>query len=239
MAGPIIFDVILVVILALFALSGARKGFVLTFCSLLALVVCLICGNLVSSALAPKVADSLEPKWEAAIEETLEEALSANAEESLSAQERLEEMKAKGGLYAWTAQRLEIALENGVTQTAAQLAAAVTADLAELVARCGIFLVTFLLTSLAWTLLSHALNLVTRLPGIHGANQLLGLVLGGAKGLVVVYLLVWICCTLTGAIPEQTVEQTHLLLFLYSHSPMELLAMGSQLSGGSTAALAR
>ena len=67
---------------------------------------------------------------------------------------------------------------------------------------------------LAWTLLSHALDLVAKLPGINGLNRTLGAALGFLKGPVVLYLASWVLCTLTGFIPPETAEKTRLMALL-------------------------
>lgn len=57
MTSPILIDVILAAVLVLFIWLGAHKGFILTLCSLVAVLVALVGANLISDALAPKVAE--------------------------------------------------------------------------------------------------------------------------------------------------------------------------------------
>lgn len=78
---PILLDLILVAVLVLFAWLGAKRGFVLTLCGLLAAIVALVGANLLAGFLAPKVAQALEPviteKLEIALEEQFEEQFEA------------------------------------------------------------------------------------------------------------------------------------------------------------------
>ena len=69
----ILFDVVILLILAGFALHGASRGLLLSLCGLVAVLVAFIGGNFLADLLAPKVADYLEPKFASAIESRLEE----------------------------------------------------------------------------------------------------------------------------------------------------------------------
>ena len=110
---------------------------------------------------------------------------------------------------------------SGDTLTAAAAAAAI----AEQIAHSLLFLLAFFVVLLAWTLLSHALDLVAKLPGLSGLNKLAGGLLGLVKGLVIVYLAAWVLCGLTGFIPPATIQETHLLRFLTEHSPFDMLML--------------
>lgn len=221
----ILIDVILVAVLLFFTLRGAKKGFVLTLCSLVAVVVALIGANLLADALAPKVGEAIYPKIETAIQQGLEEQITRPDGEAGAAAEVLETLKDKGGIYRWAAEALESTLTEGLSETVSQLAATAASVVASQLARGLIFLVGFVLVLLAWTLLSHALNLVAKLPVLNTVNNSLGGVIGLVKGLVIVYIAVWALYTLSGTVTAETVEQTYLFRFFAEHSPMELIMM--------------
>ena len=67
----LVYDVIILVILAAFVLLGIKKGFVLSLCGALALVVALVGASIGARQLAPQVSQALEPRFAAAIEEQL------------------------------------------------------------------------------------------------------------------------------------------------------------------------
>ena len=113
-----------------------------------------------------------------------------------------------------------------VSPAAAQAAAAAATAVAEQIARGLIFLIGFLLVLVAWSLLSHALDLVAKLPVLSSLNGTLGGILGFAKGVLVLYIAVWVLCDLTGFISPDTVAQTKLLLFLTQHSILDLFLVG-------------
>lgn len=69
-----------------------------------------------------------------------------------------------------------------------QLRATVVTTLAERIMRAIVFLVSFLVILLLWRIISHALNLVAKLPVLHFLNKTGGAVLGLAKGVLLLLL---------------------------------------------------
>lgn len=227
MENPILIDLILAAVLVLFIWLGAKKGFVLTLCSLLAVIIALVGANLIADALAPKVAAAIQPHIEQSIQESLEEkALEVSAEDGLGVTDALAALREKGGLYEWAADSLEGVLTTTpeLSESIAHQAAAAASALAEQVARGILFAVAFLLVLIAWFFVSHALDLVTKLPVINSLNHTLGGVLGAVKGLIILYIAAWILCDLTGTVSTQTAEKTYVLSFLLTHSPLELVS---------------
>lgn len=86
-------------------------------------------------------------------------------------------------------------LSNQLTPAAALLAA-----------KALLFLVGFVGTQLIWSLLCHALHLVTKLPGLHFFNKAMGGLLGLAKGILILLVARWVLCTLLGWIPPEVAE---------------------------------
>ena len=228
MTFPIIIDFILATVLILFIWLGARRGFILTLCSLAAVIVALVGANLIADALAPKAAQAIQLRLEQSIQESLEQkALEVSAQDGLGAAEVLAALREKGGLYEWAADGLEGVLNStpSISESVAHQAAAAASALAEQVARGIIFSVSFLLVLVAWFFISHALDLVSKLPVIDSLNHTLGGVIGAVKGLILLYLAAWVLCSLTGTISTETAEGTYLLSFLLAHSPLELLSL--------------
>lgn len=226
MNNPIVIDLILAAVLVLFIWLGAKKGFILTLCSLAAVIVALVGANLIADALAPTVADAIQPRLEQAIQESLEQkALEVSAQDSLGVAEVLAALREKGGLYEWAADSLEGALIStpGISESIAHQAAVAASALAQQLARGIIFSVSFLLVLVAWFFISHALDLVSKLPVINSLNHTLGGVIGAVKGLIILYIAAWILCGLTGTVSAETAEKTHLLSFLLTHSPLDFI----------------
>lgn len=228
MLSPIFIDLALLAVLVLFIWLGARKGFILTLCSLIAVIVALVGANLIADALAPKAAEVIQPRLEQSIQESLEQkALEVHAQDSLGVADVLAVLKEKGGLYEWAADGLADALRTtpGVSESIAHQAAVAASALAEQLARDIIFSVSFLLVLVAWFFISHALDLVSKLPVINSLNHTLGGAMGAVKGLLILYIAAWVLCSLTGTVSPETAEETYLLSFLLAHSPLDLLTM--------------
>lgn len=70
-----IYDIVIGVVLLLFALRGRKRGLVLSLCSLAAIVVAFVCAGVAADTLTPRVADLLTPKISAVLERRLEDVL--------------------------------------------------------------------------------------------------------------------------------------------------------------------
>ena len=224
----ILFDVVILLILAGFALHGASRGLLLSLCGLVAVLVAFIGGNFLADLLAPKVADYLEPKFASAIESRLEEQMQAALPSSDGA---LPEASVDVpladildmGIYQSAVDSIDKAVEQGMTDVAASTAAAVAASIAETVAYMILFVAGFVIVLVAWTVFSHALDLVARLPGLHFLNKTGGALLGLVKGCAILFLCAWVIRYLGHIIPEETVEQTTLLKFFLTTNPVALI----------------
>ena len=234
-APAILIDLVFIAAFLLAVVRGAKKGFILTLCSLVAVIVAFIGASFIADLLAPKVAQAIQPKLEQIILEQLDEALEntqfigvngsvAQSSEEIALPNVLEVLR-ENQLYQNLMGGVEKALEEGAAATAASAASRVATALAGQLARGILFAVAFFLVLVAWFILSHALDLVSKLPVLNSLNHSLGAVIGGIKGLILLYLLSWILCTLTGLIPQETAEETYLLSFLLSHGPLTLLGL--------------
>lgn len=229
----ILFDLAILAILALFVWRGAARGFVLTLCGLVAAVVALLGASLLANLLAPKVGQALEPTFAQMIQEQLEESIANTDYTGIAGDvaatpdevplggvlEVLRDM----GFYEELIDTVENAVQGGLTQAAAGAAAAVASAIAQSVAYAILFLIGFILILLVWTILSHALDLVTRLPGLHTLNKAGGAVIGLLKGGIILFVAAWVLRFFGGLIPQETVEKTILLKFFLTTNPVTLL----------------
>ena len=228
----LVFDIAIAVILILFAWRGASRGFVLSLCGLLAVVVAFVGASFLANLLAPKVGAALEPQFAQAIEERLEEQFqqSGPAEdaaglaegEDYPLQDVLSVLRDMG-LYEDLVNTIDQAVQDGMTAAAANAAAAVAAAIAQSVAYTVIFTAAFVLILIAWTIFSHAVDLVAKLPGLNFLNKTGGAVMGLVKGVIILFLAAWLIQYSGKLIPEETVQQTHLLRFFMTTNPLALL----------------
>lgn len=233
MTAFLILDLIIIAILIVFAALGAHRGLVLSLCGLLAVLVAFVGASLAARVLSPVVADFLEPRFAQAIEEQLNESIRNTEYISdqgdavtlpeevplLGVLDALREM----GFYETLINSVNQAVENGMTEVAASAAAQVAAAIAESAAYLIIFLLAFVLILLAWKLISHALDLVARLPGLHFLNKSLGALFGVIQGVILLFIAAWLLQFFGGILPQDAVEKTYLLKFFMSANPFALL----------------
>ena len=226
MSIPLIFlDVLIVIALGLSMFYSAQKGFVLTLCSLAAVIVALIGANFLANSITPQISEALEPTLEISIQQHLEDYAEQNGLTlgDLTAGSALNSLKEKGGVYRWAAEKLEIAIQSELAETATHIAVQAAASAAEVITHSVILLVGFVLVLLAWTLLAHALDLVAHLPVLSMLNHFGGAVLGLLKGCLMVWVVLWIVCDLIGWMTPDMVSQTNLIYFMQQHSPFRFL----------------
>ncbi len=228
----LIADGLVLAVLLIFACIGARRGLILSLCGLLAFVVAFLGASFAARTLSPVVADALEPKFAAAIEEQLNESIRQQAEAGEAAVLSPDDVPLEGvldalremGFYETLINTVDRAVESGMTATAASAAAAVAAAIAQSAAYLILFLLGFFLILLAWRLLSRALDLVARLPGLHFLNKTGGALFGLVQGCIILFVAAWLLQFFGQVLPRELVEQTVLLKFFMTTNPFSLVA---------------
>ena len=238
MTAFLIFDLIIIAVLIVFALLGAQRGLILSLCGLLAMLVAFVGAGFAARALSPAVADFLEPRFAGAIEEQLNEQIQNSqvqndltaetgevTPDALPLQDVLDALRDMG-FYETLIDSIDKAVEAGMTEVAASAAAQVAAAIAESAAYLIIFLVGFILILLVWKLISHALDLVAKLPGLHFLNKSLGALFGLVQACIVLFIAAWLLQFLGAVFPPDAVEKTYLLKFFMTTNPFALLSGG-------------
>ena len=228
----LIADGLVLAVLLIFACIGARRGLILSLCGLLAFVVAFLGASFSARTLSPVVADALEPKFAAAIEEQLNESIRQQAEAGEAAVLSPDDVPLEGvldalremGFYETLINTVDRAVESGMTAVAASAAAAVAAAIAQSAAYLILFLLGFFLILLAWRLLSRALDLVARLPGLHFLNKTGGALFGLVQGCIILFVAAWLLQFFGQMLPRELVEQTVLLKFFMTTNPFSLVA---------------
>ena len=210
----LLLDLVILGLLLYCLIQGLRRGFILTLCSLLAVLLAFLGGWY----LATHAAQPLEEKLEPVILHAMlaqEESEAADSPEQTDLPSQSEQANpSENGLFHRFPQSLQDQLtqktEDWKQATRAELAAAA----AGLLARSLLFLAGFFGVLILWLILCHTLNLVAKLPG-----GLLGLI----KGLLLLMVARWILCDLLGWIPASIAAESRLLPLLSSFSIFSLL----------------
>ena len=224
----LIFDLAILAILALFFWRGYARGLVLTLCSLLAVFVALIGASFLSNALAEPVAKAIEPTVASSIHDTVTSYYERSSAEHTSAEENdwlaqlpleelLEPLK-DSKFFQGFAETFQKAVDDKAADIVTHAAQALAHFVAVQIARMVIFSVAFFAVLIAWFFFSHTLDLVAHLPVLYTANRWGGGIVGLVKGALVVFIAVWLLRD--GYIPPEAVEQTYLLKFFCTVSPL-------------------
>ena len=205
----LIADLLIAAALLAAVVIGARRGLLRSLTGLVVVVLAFVLASWAADRLADPVAQKLSPLVERRIEQKLTQQESASAESVLAdfgfIGERLQEL---------TQQVVRAAQESG-----ASLLAALSQSVAHSVAYTLVYVVSFVLG-----LLSKPLQLVTKLPVIHGANAVGGGALGLLWGALVVFVVVWALRKFDILLTPETVEQSRLLRFFAEHSPLDWIS---------------
>jgi len=223
------YDLAILAVLLFFVWLGRRRGLVLTLCSLLAVFVALIGASILSDALAEPVAKAIEPAVTQSIHDTVtsyhqrapEVGATSQDEADWLAQlpidELLEPLRESKAFHGFAD-----SFEKAVDDKAAEIVTHAVQELAHFVAvqiaRTVIFAVAFVAVMIAWSVLSHALDLVARLPVLSTVNAWGGGAVGLVKGALVVFIAVWLFRD--SYIPREAVAGSWLLRFFATVNPL-------------------
>lgn len=228
--SPIVLDLLVVAVIALFAFLGWRRGLVLALCGLLAVFVAYGAAVFVSGAFSRDVAGILQPTIQNQIEQVMQRALdldtpapapiNADGSAGAAADDPLDRASLEQALYALDQSELftgllddlEQAIRDGTVKVVSTASSAVSGYLALRIAQTLLFYVTFAAVLLVWGLLSKALDLACRVPVLRTFNEIGGMLLGIVKGAIIV-LAAALLLSLTGLAPQETVQQTWLFRF--------------------------
>lgn len=218
---PVIIDAIAVAVLAGFAILGAWKGLLRTLAGLLVLALSLAGAGIIASALSAPAAKLIVPVIEKRLESRLDEALQQRypgeqPEDQLSVTDML-------GLLGidetqWDA--LVFRAQDAVRDTGVHLMTAVIGSVAQSMLYGVLYMLSFVLLSIALHLLVRMLDAVLKLPGLHGLAVGGGLV-GLAEGALLLFLAVWVLRLAGVSFDGQ--EDCRIFRFFITYTPLDAL----------------
>ena len=196
-------DLVIVGVLLLGLGIGAKRGFLQT------LIVSFAGAGIAAGAFSGTVA-----KW---IRPVLEKKLESKGITGGSTAEMVEQ----AGFFGDTARRITDSVGTLVKETKETMVAAVTDGIAQSIAYALVYLAAFVILMLLCRLLLRMLKLAGRLPGLRTLNLVGGGALGLAVAVLLVFLAVWVLQRLQLVITEDMVQQSALLQFFVGQSLMD------------------
>lgn len=218
-----LFDLIILIVLALFLWLGVRRGLIMTLCGLVVTILALIGAQAAADQFSPYLASMIQPSLQSTLLANIDDAVaSSDATSNFTLEDGgLLEQVLGSEYYEYFAQSFQQSVEEGVQSTAETVAATVAQSLAETIAWLIVYLVAFALIILLGKLLAKVLDLAAMLPGLHFLNKSLGGLLGLIKGVLIVAVL----CSLGagfGLIPAESVQSSALLKIFSSFTTVSL-----------------
>ena len=204
-------DLVIVGVLLLGLGIGAKRGFLQTLGGVAAMIVSFAGAGIAAGAFSGTVA-----KW---IRPVLEKKLESKGITGGSTAEMVEQ----AGFFGDTARRITDSVGTLVKETKETMVAAVTDGIAQSIAYALVYLAAFVILMLLCRLLLRMLKLAGRLPGLRTLNLVGGGALGLAVAVLLVFLAVWVLQRLQLVITEDMVQQSALLQFFVNRSPMDWL----------------
>ena len=221
----IIIDILLLVIIALCTWNGYKRGVVGGVAGILAIIIALFGGSLLSSAYAHEVVPALEPfvdgyidsqKTRDAVLERLGYGNSDLSLEDILAQDSslrydyAYECMSNVGFYE---KRADVLADRAVAVAEADqctMTQAVVSVLCDTITYVGAMVIAFLLILIFLVAIGNVGNLSFRLPNMEALDEVGGAVLGFAKAFLYCVLLCWLLSFLGALIGRDTMEHTTL-----------------------------
>lgn len=215
-----IIDLIILLFIIFLVFLGAHRGLVLTLCGLLAVIVAFVGASFIAPAFAPAITEIVEPHVSNIIEAQVTETIAEN-DGNFPLADTLKDF----GFYDSLVERIDTAVTQRVDDTAADIVDALSQTITETMVYFGLFLLSFIIILLIWSMLSRALDLVARLPVLNFFNRAGGAIFGAVKACIFLFVAAWLVQYLGHLIPESTVQSTYLLKFFMQTNPFDLIGL--------------
>lgn len=234
MMSYILFDTVIVALIAGFALAGLSRGFAKTFFGLFGFLIAIVLALFLA---APLAAFLQEHVFEPALTSFFLKRLS---EETMQSADKIDfSALPEGGLTLFSrfgvsaeslAEQLVTAGRTAGMELARSLAETAVSRAAQTLSHAVAFFSIFALSSILIAIVTRVLDLVAKVPGLKFMNRVFGLLTGAAEGLALAYVfarvLVLLEPSLRGSgitwLCDFSVEKTFLVRLLAGWDPMAI-----------------
>jgi len=232
MTTPVIMDAIVVIILVVAVCYGAKRGLLESLAGLVIVFMALVGAGIAAGTFAEPITEAVAPLIEERVTEKVRETVEEQAEsvdwslfEADDADpgligEALELL----GLDKEVRESLAERAENAVRNTGATVAFALVKSLVRTVIHGVLFVLAFLLILLLLKVLTGAMGLVLRLPGLRLLNALGGAFFGLVEGALLLFLAVWVSRRLGVSFETPPLSEAHILEIFTTNTPLGLLS---------------
>lgn len=233
-----IIDIIVAAVLLGFLIWGARRGLFRSVAGLVIVLAALVGGGIAANTLTPVVSGALQPIIEKRVEEQVDKVLQSGGAGVVPQEPRIGGQTGGGDETALEIGNLLALLgidqdpagailekaRQQVHDTGVSAATAVVESLTESILHTVLFSLSFSVILILLKLAAGVIDMALKLPGLHMANSLGGAAVGLAEGVLAVFLAVWVLRRFGVSFDTETVEQTILLQFFTTHTPLSVLS---------------
>ena len=227
MTTAVIIDAIVVVLLLAFAIWGARQGLVRALAGLVMVIVALVGAGMIAATFSDPAARLAAPVIQKHITSRVEEAMAVQTDstpEEVGEEPRVEDLLVLLGLDEDVRGSLAEQAEEQIRDAGASIVSAVVESMVGSVAYGVLFILSFLALLLMLHVLVGAMDLVMKLPLLHGLNTLGGGALGLIEGTLVLFLAVWAARRLGISFETEALAEAHILRIFTTNTPLSLLS---------------
>lgn len=227
MTTAVIIDAIVVVVLLAFAIWGARQGLVRALAGLVMVIVALVGAGMIAATFSDPAARLAAPVIQKHITSRVEEAMAVQTDstpEEVGEEPRVEDLLVLLGLDEDVRGSLAEQAEEQIRDAGASIVSAVVESMVGSVAYGVLFILSFLALLLMLHVLVGAMDLVMKLPLLHGLNTLGGGALGLIEGTLVLFLAVWAARRMGISFETEALAEAHILRIFTTNTPLSLLS---------------
>jgi uncharacterized membrane protein required for colicin V production len=212
MTPYLVIDLLVLGVIAFFALRGLKKGLVMAVAGAVIFIVALVGAWMAVGAFSPRVQTFVEPMISGWVESRAVERIPAGADGGLGGvtDTMVYDALRMFGLGENLAQQFAENVSGQVTQAGQGVVYAITAALAANIARMLTFVIAFALITVVLHFAARLLDTIAKLPVLNTFNKLGGLAGGVLQGAVVVWLVVF-CLRFVGVFGPETFANTYVL----------------------------
>ena len=220
----------MVVLLVGFTALGAKRGLLRALAGLLIVIAALVGAGMIAASFSGPVARLVAPVIGEHIAEQVDEAMAAQADGAQMPEEDdgeafgIEELLALLGLDEDVRDSLAESARETVRDTGVSVATAVVESIAQSIIYGLLYILSFLVLLALLHVLVRAMDLLLKLPGLHGLNALGGGILGLIQGALLLFLAVWAARRLGVSFEAEPWSEAHILRIFTANTPLSVLS---------------
>lgn len=228
MITPVIIDTIVVILLAGFTVYGAKRGLLRALAGLLIVITALVGAGMIAATFSGPAAKLVAPAISKRIAQQVDDAMAVQAENVQMPEEdgdfQIEDLLELLGLDEAVRDSMAERTRETIRDTGVSIAAAVVESIAQSIIYGVLYILSFLALMILLHVLVRAMDLLFKLPGLHGLNALGGGLLGLVEGVLLLFLTVWVARQLGVSFETEPWAEAHIFCMFTTHTPLSVLS---------------